>query len=245
MFITQHGIIDSAQGVQVARQRMNINSISTSDKDLINLGNSVSDNIRTISTRITLTQDINTSVNNGIYTFVSRYNLSNRTGSYALRFNNGKIEVIFWNGSAFISIKSNLNNWSLGQVIDVTTQFNSSAGRLLFIDGVKQTQTHAYFGDSLTSVYDTVIGRLGDVDVQHCFLKIENVQFWTKELTITEINDFIGVVPDSSEVGLKECYPFADETGINTTGIKGGNGVITTSNAGGITHINNTIRELI
>lgn len=230
-------------GSESTYNKLNLNSITTADKDNVNLGNTYN-NLRTVSIRIELTDDINTVTNNGIHTILARYNTSNLTGAYFVRFVNGNIQFLFRNGSSFSQTLSNSNSWTSGQVVDITIQFNSTLGRIMYIDGVLQTnQFSTLKTDSGTSIYNTYLGGTVDVDDQYLFVKVSNLQVWTKELTNTEINSYIGVIPTAGTTGLVECFPFLNETGTTVTGVNGNTGTISTLNAGGVTYVDNTIRE--
>ncbi len=222
--------------------RLNLNSSSPSvNKDYVRFTAGLFHNRRAISIRIKLTSDINTTTNNGLYSILSRFISSGTPNGFILRFEAGKIRLLYYNGGYF-GVNSDNNSWTSGQVVDITIVYGAT-GKLMYIDGVLQTEVGSGSGNTGVIASDTSIGGIFNLDTQWGFFIASNLQIWDNALTSTEINNLIGVIPDVSATGLVECFPFADETGATTTGIKGNTGTINTSNVGGTTYIDSTIRE--
>ena len=115
----------------------------------------------------------------------------------------------------------------------------------MYVNNVLQTSTNANTIPIAGNSYPTYIGGNHSYGIRYVQAKLSNLKIWTTSKTAGEIAAEENVICDGTEIGLVECFPFLNETGATTTGVKGVPRTIETNNAGGLTYINSTIREVI
>jgi len=224
-------------------QRMNLNSGGTANNDRINLGNTVGNNIRTIAFFWTPTVTHNSS--SSTTEIMVRFNSYSIGEFYIYASSNGKINFTLRN-SSYINTPSNSTSWTAGTEYHLAFIIDPSTGVRMEVDGVVQASTNARVTTTLTNSVDLFIGggaRVGVWDNNQA--KFRNLQFWNTARTSVQIATDKTIYYPSGTTDLKETFHFANETGATTNGEDGTVGTITTSNAGGVTYINSTVREII
>lgn len=244
MIPSKHIGIITKSGAVAAYQRMNLNSVTVADRDVINLGNSVLDGVRTVSFYFTPKNTIGSGVIGQQMFSRALYGVS--LGRFDIWFLFGKINFTNWRGTSNTArVNSDSNSWTGGVEYHVSCVIHPVNGMEMYIDGVKQTETHAETGSIETHNLPTYIGGYHAESIRYFEGKIRNVQIWNTARTLSEITIDKDTYYPSGTTNLKETWHFANETGVTTTGENGNAGTISTLNAGGVTYINSTIREII
>lgn len=177
--------------------------------DHVNLGTSAGNGVRTIELWFRPAQNINSSLSQfstliakeqsiqNLGEFTLAFVPSGISGAGTLRF--GLLESV---SDAFY-VYSDVNNWNAGQWYHVAAVVHPTDGMMLFIDGIKQTDTNPYNSATATTNDPTMLGCWGTLFDRYFHGAIDDVRL-SNEALYTE--DFALPCPDQetlpSTVGL-------------------------------------------
>lgn len=157
----------------------------------------------------------------------------------------GTLRFLLRFGATTYFIDSDVTSWTSDTWYNVTCQIDASNGMEMYVNGVKQTDTEFSATGAIPSIADdSFLGCFG-FNVWQGDFSFKNVKIWNVSKTSGEISTELNYIPTASDTGLIEALPFLNETGATTTGVKGNTGTISTLNAGGVTYVDNVVRELI
>ena len=218
-------------------------STSVTHNDRINLGTSVEDGVKTTEFwfKVPETTDASTPK----FSMISSYDLSNANrGRQIVSINNGILDwEFFTTGTNSNNISSNAGVYFNADQYYHVALVNDSNVISMYINGVQQFGPIGVVTDKLKTiaVRTYINGLFNPLDELGNFT-IKNLQYWNVSRTATQINIDKNTYYASGTSGLKESFHFTDNTGATTTGVNGTVGTITTS-IGGLTRIDNTIRQ--
>lgn len=247
MFITQHGIIDSVQnGALVDYYKLNFSSVSTADSDRVSFQTGMPTGTRTLNFKITPLVNINSgSPIYNIFSYYDNNNISVSTNRIDIGFFSGVLQFQRRIAGTAFNVVSNSNSWNLGQTYDISLRMDASSGMSMLVDNVLQSSTNAS-----TGAFNTVNGNFfmgGNVvsNIRYIPASISNVQFWDVSRSVAQNATDKDTYYSASEPNLIDAFNLEEGSGATINGVNGNTGTIATNNAGGITHINTNIWELI
>jgi len=129
----------------------------------------------------------------------------------------GKLTFVRRIGSVNNYIVSNSNTWAANVWHHVAGVIDPTNGMELYIDGVKQTDTHSSNGSAQHDAgsYNPTVGAWGQSG-RNFKGEIDELRLWTRALTVTEINtNNCGNFDPSTQTGLKGYWNFDQESGVN------------------------------
>ena len=211
--------------------------------DRIDLGNSVENGVKT--TEFWFKLPATTTASTPKFSMLSSYDVSNsERGRQIVSIDNGIIDwEVFTTGTASVSINSNAGVYfNAGQYYHLAL-LNNGGLISIYVDSVLQAGGAGCPITALKTVaVDTYINGLFNPLSQIGDFTIKNLQYWNIVRTPAEITADKDVYYPSFTTGLSESWHFTNTTGANTVGVSGTTAIITT-NTGGLTRINNIIRE--
>ncbi len=226
----------------VAAMWVNQNS-STTYNDRIDLGNSVENGVKT--TEFWFKLPATTTASTPKFSMLSSYDVSNsERGRQIVSIDNGIIDwEVFTTGTASVSINSNAGVYfNAGQYYHLAL-LNNGGLISIYVDSVLQAGGAGCPITALKTVaVDTYINGLFNPLSEIGDFTIKNLQYWNIVRTPAEITADKDVYYPSFTTGLSESWHFTNTTGANTVGVSGTTAIITTD-TGGVTRINNIIRE--
>jgi len=242
--ILRHGIYAQPSTSNLVIQAINFNSLTTSDNDKINLGSTILNNIRTISFWWKPNSDISGS--STVYPIITRDGVNTANNElYIFMASNAKISV-FTRAPGYAGVNSDSDTWLSSTWYHISFVMDSITGMRLIIDGVDQLVTNPRTVDSgFMSGINTNISGFAQYLTTNGSFKIKNLQIWNTARTTPEIIVDKDTYYPSGTTDLKETWHFKNETGFTVTGENGNTGTISTNNAGGVTYVNSTMREII
>lgn len=225
-------------------QKLNLNSLTVADNDKVNLGDTVLNNVRTISFWWQPNSDIIGS--SSVFPIITRDGSGTAAGElYIYMFSDGTIGA-YTRRTSFASCQTNINTWLSSTWYHIAFVMDDVTGMRMVVDGVDQTITNARTLDSgTTSGINTNICGSAEFLTDVGSFKIKNLQIWNTARTTPQIIIDKDTYYPAGTPDLKETWHFPNETGPTVTGVNGNIGIITTSNVGGVTYIDNVVRELI
>ena len=211
--------------------------------DRIDLGNSVENGVKT--TEFWFKLPATTTASTPKISMLSSYDVSNsERGRQIVSIDNGIIDwEVFTTGTASVSINSNAGVYfNIGQYYHLALVNN--AGLIsIYVDSVLQSGGAGCPITALKTVaVDTYINGLFNPLSEIGDFTIKNLQYWNIVRTPAEITADKDVYYPSFTTGLSESWHFTNTTGANTVGVSGTTAIITTD-TGGVTRIDNVIRE--
>lgn len=219
------------------------NTTSVTQNDRIDLGASVENNVKT--TEFWFKVPVTTNSGTSKFSMISSYDVSNANrGKQIVSINKGVLDwEIFTTGTSSVTISSNAGTYfNAGQYYHVAL-INTAGVIAIYINGVLQAGSLGSPVTQLKSIsVKTYINGLFNPLSELGNFTIKNLQYWTISRTPTQISSDKDTYYPSGTLGLKESFHFTDATGATSTGVNGTVGTITTS-VGGLTRINNIIRE--
>lgn len=233
-------IIESEAPSSITYQRLNLNSVTPSDREHVDLGTSLLNGARTIE--VFFTPSINFTSGTTGQVLISRWNPTS-TDRIDVWFQGGRLNFVRRIGTTSYSIFSNANSWTSGVEYHVACVIDPINGMEMYIDGIKQTQVNASTATMQTRLDTVYLGGLHAGGIRYFEGKVRNLQVWNIARTVGEIATDSTTYYGAGTVGLIDTWHFSDETGATTTGENGNSGTISTLNAGGVTHIDTVIRE--
>jgi hypothetical protein len=230
------------RGIYAQRQDSTIYQKINFDKsnlDYINFG-TVLNGARTIEFSLTLNANVSSDD-----TVLGR-NATN--GKLFIAFNNDpsgnilKVQVDNGTGNKFVYGDNPL---VVGTEYRISLRLDPTDGLRFYINGVAQT-TNDSLNTALTTQTDSAyMSRFANLNIRYTSCTIRRFDVWSTSRTPAQMLAGINTVPTAGETGLIESFPFLNETGATVTGLNSGTGTINTSNAGGVTYIDNTMREIV
>lgn len=213
---------------------------NSSSKDVIDLGNSILAGVRSFESWLYIPTF------QGGNDYIMYNNEGQSDGAVSISFRNaGGLRLAVSQGGSTTYTDTN-TAVPLATFFHYAFTIDSSNGLKVYLNGVLQTDTASSITGALvstTNALELAGNTISDFRYIDCTYK--EVRFWTDVRTGSEILANKDVEIPSGTSGLKEVWRFADETGATVTGEKGATGTILTSNAGGTTYINSTMRETI
>lgn len=164
---------------------------------------------------------------------------------YDISFQNldgGKLRFVNRVGATTNVIRSDQTVWLANTWYEVTCQIDDTNGQEMYINLTKQSNINPATG-AFQSITDNSFLGCFSKGVWQLSSVFKNVRIWSQALSLAEITAGFDSIPSATATNLIECFPYLVETGAGCTGIKGNTCTIETDNPGGLTHINNTIRQ--
>ena len=216
---------------------------TTTYNDRIDLGNSVENGVKT--TEFWFKLPATTRASTPKFSMLSSYDVSNsERGRQIVSIDNGIIDwEVFTTGTASVSINSNAGVYfNAGQYYHLAL-LNNGGLISIYVDSVLQSGGAGCPITALKTVaVDTYINGLFNPLSEIGDFTIKNLQYWNIVRTPAEITADKDVYYPIFTTGLSESWHFTNTTGANTVGVSGTTAIITTD-TGGVTRINNIIRE--
>jgi hypothetical protein len=207
----------------------------TSYNDRINLGNSVENGVKT--TEFWFKVPTTTTSGTAKFSMLSSYDVGNANrGRQIVSINNGIIDwESFTTGTSSVTISSNAGAYfNAGQYYHLAL-VNNAGFISIYIDSVLQSGgAGAPITELKTISVDTYINGLFNPLSEIGSFTIKNLQYWNTARTPIELTADKDVYYPAFTTDLKETWHFTDNTGLNTTGVNGYVGVISTD-VGGVT----------
>lgn len=198
-------------------QTLRPNPILTFDgiNDYVDLGPSVGNGIRTIEFWFRPKNLMNSSTITEQTALVVRNNgLTLNEHEFTVYFSpvNGKINFDLEDHLGNIyHVFSNSTSWNAGQWYHVAAVVDASLGMMLFIDGIKQTQTNPYAQATGTINKITTVARWGDLSIRYFAGSINDLRFSTDAIYT---NNFIPPCPDlKATTSTKALWNFNEGIG--------------------------------
>lgn len=213
------------------------------DNDRILLGNSIEDGVKT--TEFWFKTPTTTTSGTAKISMLSSYDAGNANrGRQIVSINNGIIDwQLFTTGTSSVTISSNAGAYfNAGQYYHLAL-VNDGGFISIYIDSVLQSGgAGAPITELKTISVDTYINGLFSPLSELGDFTIKNLQYWNTARTLIELTADKDVYYPAFTTDLRETWHFTNNTGATTTGVHGTAATITTD-TGGITRINNVIRE--
>ena len=154
--------------------------------DYVNLGADVGDGVRTIELWFKPDGSINSSLSN-FQTLVNRDMGASNIEEFYLAFmpnsisgSEGKLRFNYLVTASNVHfIESNSNSWNANQWYHIAGVIHPVQGMMLFIDGVKQSDTENFTNATATTNDETTFGSWGDVSNRYFKGEIDDVRFST------------------------------------------------------------------
>ena len=177
--------------------------------DYIDLGIDAGNGIRTIEMWFKLDETIDPQLNDFVTLAAREINGMNNINEFAFSFqpsnvlNPGKLRFDIDGTQPFKSVYSDNDTWNANQWYHVAAVIDSVNGMMLFVDGIKQINTHPYTGATSNSTSITTIGCWGNLFDRFFKGSIDDVRFSSQALYSS---NFTPPCPDamamSSTIGL-------------------------------------------
>lgn len=247
MILATHGIIQSYHsGVIVSYQQLNLNSVTTADEDNISFPVLSFDNTRTLNFKFTPTNNITSgSSPTTIMAYYDADNSSLQTNRIDVSFFSGKLQFARRISGVDYNIRSDSNSWVSGTTYDISFIIDPVTGMQMLVDGVLQADTDATTGAISPTTGNLYVGGNVPAGIRYTPFTISNLQFWSTARTLIQNSTDKDTYYNAGTTDLIESYHFKNETGFTVTGVNGNNGTISTNNAGGVTYVDSTVREII
>lgn len=139
-------------------------------------------------------------------------------------------KLVFGNNGAANDIMSNSANWTAGAWYHVACIFDPATGMKMYIDGILQSDTNTYTNPTDTRTEITAFGKWGDYDARYFNGAMDEVRFWTRALSQSEVQQKMCLTLNpSAETGLVGYWRMNEGTGtiIHDSTTNGYNGTIT------------------
>lgn len=217
-------------------QKINFINPATTTNDYADLG-TILNGARTVELFITLNSAVEPDD-----TVIGR-NVTN--GKLFMAFNTGndlKVQIDNGTGNKFAYADNPL---TVGTRYRVSLRLDSTDKMRLFMDGVAQAN-NADVNTAITNqTVSAYMAKFANLNIRFADCTIERLDIWSTSRTQAQIAAGINRVPTPGEPGLIDSFPFLNETGTTSTGINGNTITLHTATAGGTTHINNQMRQIV
>lgn len=168
--------------------------------DYLDLGSDAGNNIRTIEMWFKPDHEINPTINNFISLIFRETSLTSiAPNEFGLHFSSlpgseGKLRFSMNDaaGNNF-NVFSDSNRWEANQWYHVAATAHPTRGMKIFIDGVLQSDSNLYNGNTGTSLFTTAVGRWGNANIRYFKGSIDDVKLYTNAIYSA---DFIPECPD-------------------------------------------------
>jgi hypothetical protein len=168
------------------------------NNDYIDLGPMVGDGIRSISLWFRLDRTIDTSLNRNI-ALISREGDYNNYFEFSLAFfpsglggtgTPGKLRFLYSiNKDIYFDVQSNNTSWQKDRWYHIVAIIHPTEGMKMYVDNVKQTDTEGYYNATENCQLNTYIGSWGVLPNRYFTGKIDDVIFYNRALTESEVNE--------------------------------------------------------
>ena len=189
----------------------------------IDVGNSFGNGLRTIECWFRPSVNISSSITDPAYSLVVRNDAQfNEFGLYIIgsdwTVNKGKLAFYVRYNGGINQIHSNLDTWNANTWYHVSGTIDPVDGMKLYVDGVAQTETKPSFKNATTNQTQvTKIGTWGDANLRYFKGDIDEVRFWNRALTSSEVNSKkCCLLNPANETGLVGYWHFEEGTGTTT-----------------------------
>jgi hypothetical protein len=159
----------------------------------VNMGNAVASNIRSVEFWFKPSANINSSLSQ-TNVFVGRNDATESSeygfyiqGAEYPAIDRGKVTFYIADNGNYYSITSNNNSWTAGTWYHVCGTIDATNGMKLYVDGVQQTSTNSYSNAIPAAAEITAIGRWGDLSIRYFSGRMDELRFWNRTLTQSEI----------------------------------------------------------
>jgi hypothetical protein len=126
----------------------------------------------------------------------------------------GRVTFFRRDNGAIHEVVSNSNSWSANVWHHVAGVIDGTSGMRLYIDGALQTDTDASTNATGTATEITAFGRWGNANIRHFDGSMDEVRFWDRALSQTEIDTKkCNTLDPASETGLQGYWRFEEGTG--------------------------------
>lgn len=166
--------------------------------DYIDLGPKVGDGIRSISLWFRLDRNIDASLDRNV-ALVTREGDYNNYSEFSLAFfpsglggtgTPGKLRFFYSvNKENYYDIQSNSSTWQKDRWYHVVAIIHPSEGMKMYVDNIKQTDTEHYYNATESCQLNTYIGSWGVLPNRYFTGKIDEVIFYNRALTESEVNE--------------------------------------------------------
>lgn len=201
--------------------------------DRVNLGGDAGDGVRSIELWFRLTNEVLPTNSNRI-TLVTR-NSDNQMGEfgiyigYAFLGERGRVTFTRQVGSSFYYIYSDQNSWQANKWYHVAAVIDPQDGMKMYIDGILQQDTDPSCQATASENEITTIGCWGDKYIRWFAGDIDELRFWNRALSSSEIIDNMcdSINPQNAE-GLSGYWKMNEGSGdtIYDHGFSGQNGFV-------------------
>lgn len=166
--------------------------------DYIDLGPKVGDGIRSISLWFRLDRNIDATLDRNV-ALVTREGDYNNYSEFSLAFfpsglggtgTPGKLRFFYSvNKNNYYDVQSNSTSWQKDRWYHIVTIIHPTEGMKMYVDNIKQTDTEQYYNATENCQLSTYIGSWGILPNRFFIGKIDDVVFYNRALTDSEIND--------------------------------------------------------
>lgn len=198
--------------------------LSFDGNDMVDLGPSVGNGIRTVECWFRLDSEIDATITDYI-TILSRDDNQFNLDEFNLAFQKNNVpnpgtlrfSIALSSGNER-NVYSNANYWAPEKWYHVAVCIDATNGMSMYIDGVKQSSTHTYADAPANSSVNTVVGNWGILN-RYFTGKIEDVHFASEPLYSA---DFTPPCPNRvEELSTVGLYHFNEGTGGVTADVSG------------------------
>lgn len=137
----------------------------------------------------------------------------------------GSLNFYMYDNGTFREVSSNSSSWTSNTWYHVCGTIDATTGMKLYINGVLQTSTNSLGTAAIVQAPEiTALGRWGDTPIRFFSGKIDEVRFWNRTLTQTEISAKMcyWLVP-INETGLTSYWRMNEGTGLSIIDATTGN----------------------
>lgn len=181
-------------------RKENANSAYSFDgiDDYIDLGPKIGDGIRSISLWFRLNMNIDASLSRNV-ALVTREGDYNNYSEFSVAFfpsglggtgTPGKLRFFYSvNKENYYDIQSNSSTWQKDRWYHIVAIIHPSEGMKMYVDNIKQADTEHYYSATESCQLNTYIGSWGTLPNRYFIGKIDEVVFYNRALTETEVNE--------------------------------------------------------
>ena len=143
--------------------------------------------------------------------------------------NRGKMTFYIADNGIYYYVTSDNNSWAAGTWYHVCGTIDAVSGMKIYINGAQQTDTDPYTTAIPAASEITALGRWGDLAIRHFSGKMDEVRFWNRTLSQSEIQQKKCYwLNPANETGLTGYWKMNEGSGLTIvdTGSGGNNGTI-------------------
>ena len=199
--------------------------------DYVDLGTDAGDGIRTIELWFKLANPIDDQLNDYVTLVGREVNGTDNLGEFSIRFQKfntqdpGKLRFDMGGLAPYKAVSSNQNSWNAGEWYHVAAVVDSVQGMMLFINGVKQNDTHSHSDATTDESVITTIGSWGNLYDRYFYGEIDNVKFSKQAKYISNFIPDCGNSSNQNQYGVWNFNTASSVVAIDST-TNGFHGVI-------------------